>query len=360
MAEAAATTTISVQCPCGKKLKAPATAVGRKAKCPKCGNVMTVTAPAAPPKPPKPKAPPAPPSREEIDDALYDLAADAQSAAASAPAPVRNVCPSCQSPMASGAVLCTACGYDTRTGKSLAGAKATTSAPAAVGRGFPPALATKVNVEKPEPTGSMLKGAIISAVFAFIGALVWFGIAKATHREIGWIAWGVGIAAGFGMMIGYNGTSVSAGGVAAMFSVGGILLGKWMVFTSVVLPMFSGLLHSASGEISDEDKLHVYVLNQQLEKKGLDPEAASDAQSEAAGNEADKLIAKMDARTRAAEIVKAKDSFKRFESRIMEEIPRGKLFFKTMFDPVDLIFFVIAIASAFKVATFGGQVEGST
>ena len=37
-----ATETISVECPCGKRLKAPATAVGRKAKCPSCGQEFQV------------------------------------------------------------------------------------------------------------------------------------------------------------------------------------------------------------------------------------------------------------------------------------------------------------------------------
>ena len=53
------------------------------------------------------------------------------------------------------------------------------------------------------------------------------------------------------------------------------------------------------------------------------------------------------------------ESFKRFHSSIIAEIPKTSLFFKTMFDPIDLLFFVIAIASAFKVATFGGQVDNS-
>ena len=315
--------TISVQCPCGKRLKAPASAVGRKAKCPKCGNVLTVAAP-------KPAA------REEMDDALYDLAADAQSAAAAAPPPIAPppLLPSRP-------------------------AAARPAATARVGTAFPPAVQTKVEVEKPAPSGNMLRGAIISAVFAFVGALVWFGIAKATHREIGWIAWGVGIAAGFGMMIGYNGTSVSAGAVAAMFSVAGILLGKWMVFSSVVLPIFSGMLSKASGEIADEDKLHVYVVNKQLEKKGLNADTATDAQSEAAGKEAEQVIAKLDAKTKAAETAKARESFKRFEASVMDQIPKSTLFFKMMFDPIDLLFFVIAIASAFKVATFGGEVDNS-
>jgi hypothetical protein len=35
---------ISVQCACGKKLRAPATAVGKKARCPGCGEILELTA----------------------------------------------------------------------------------------------------------------------------------------------------------------------------------------------------------------------------------------------------------------------------------------------------------------------------
>ena len=50
MAETTTAEKITVPCPCGAKLKAPATAVGRKAKCPKCGEVLTVQAAAGAPR----------------------------------------------------------------------------------------------------------------------------------------------------------------------------------------------------------------------------------------------------------------------------------------------------------------------
>ena len=57
------TDTISVKCVCGKKLKAPASAAGRKARCPKCGNVMTLEAP----------------QLEEVFDPAYELGEQEQS-----------------------------------------------------------------------------------------------------------------------------------------------------------------------------------------------------------------------------------------------------------------------------------------
>jgi hypothetical protein len=342
--------TISVHCPCGKKLKAPATAVGRKAKCPNCGNVMTVTAPLPPP-----------PSSVGVEenDPLYDLA-HAAPPAPPAPPPVQQqaVCPSCHSPMTAGAILCTSCGYDTRSGQKLSTTLAAASA------GTPPAsmpLPGRMPFKPKQPAAddgtraAYIRGTIISGIAALIGAFIWFGVAKATEREIGWIAWGVGVMAGFGMMIGANGNSPTAGMIAAAMSVGGILLGKFMVFTFVVMPMFGQLLDKTLGGISDMDKLEVWVTNQQLEKKKLDIETASDAQRAAANAEATKLIAKMDAKSKAAETKKAQENFSRLMGEAAEEIPKSRLFFSTMFGPLDVLFFILAIASAFKVATFSGE-----
>jgi len=351
---------ITVQCNCGAKLKAPASAAGRKAKCPKCGATLTVQAP--------------PPAAEDDGlDALYDLASDAKQAARGAPAEqVAVLCPGCRTRMEAGAVLCTNCGYDTRTGKSLATSTSASSAPppAAKGTAYAPSLRTSVQTQESSTTGpgeggNLIKGAVISAIFAFVGALVWYFIAKGTHREIGWIAWGVGVAAGFGMMIGYNGTSVKSGAVAAAMAVGGILLGKFMVFTWVVVPLFAGpqmneMLDKELAKLSDEDKLQVWVTNQQLEKKGISPADATDEQREAASDEADKIIAKMDAKTKKAETAKAGAALKKFGEEALAEavdVNESKLFFSTMFDVADIVFIVLAVASAFKVATFGHEVE---
>jgi hypothetical protein len=79
-----------------------------------------------PAEPSRPAAPPPPARAEGNMGSIFNLMADAEaSAPASGPPAVPGVaCPSCRSPMAAGAVLCVSCGYDTRTGKVLGGAKA--------------------------------------------------------------------------------------------------------------------------------------------------------------------------------------------------------------------------------------------
>jgi hypothetical protein len=74
---------------------------------------------APPPRPTPPRIGIAPEDDGGLS-ALYELAEQENNAAV---APDGPHCPSCRSALAEGAVLCTDCGYDTRSGKSLATTK---------------------------------------------------------------------------------------------------------------------------------------------------------------------------------------------------------------------------------------------
>src|SRR3954453_22236198 len=129
--------TISVHCECGKKLKAPATAVGRKAKCPACGNVLVIT-------------PPPPPEPVEDDGlgALYDLANAEQSAAASNQVDDSPRCPKCAAEMGTGAVLCVNCGYDMRSKSKLGAATKAVAGPPVIDPDFEKKQGKKKPVDK--------------------------------------------------------------------------------------------------------------------------------------------------------------------------------------------------------------------
>src|SRR4051794_436150 len=182
--------TITVECPCGKRLKAPANSVGRKAKCPKCGNILVV------------EAPPPPPEEEAVDDgfdpdALYDLANHEAQQAATAEAN-ESRCPNCAMLMQSGGILCTNCGYDVRKGKVVVQTQIETDAAAkaapqkksmfaAFGGKSKPATASssssKSNAWKPgakeekaaEPTsGNFIMGLVFGFGFALAAATIPF------------------------------------------------------------------------------------------------------------------------------------------------------------------------------------------
>ena len=278
--------TISVLCKCGKKLKAPASAVGKKAKCPKCGNVLVVQAP--------------PPKQEDDFDALYDLAADSEKAAQQQEVAPR--CPQCISPMPPGAVLCTNCGYDTRSGKSVATPKASSAAaPAAKGTRFDPVAAAaaeeaakkqgkKKVVDAMAPQGSFLKGVAFSVCGAIIGAIVWFAVAYMFKWELSIIALAIGALAGAGMQMGQEGYSTLGGITAAGITLVVMIVAKIAVVVAIILPIIGA--ESSLNEDYDERVVDMLV-EQELKSKNIDPDDYSDEQYTAALKAADKKLAAM-------------------------------------------------------------------
>ena len=202
---------ISVQCSCGKRLKAPASAVGKKAKCPKCGNILTIQAP--------------PPPTDDGLDALYELAETEKSAATDANVPR---CPGCMSPLPTGAVLCTTCGFDTRSGKRLSTQKDRPggAAPAGKRSGGSSALAAFGNTSRSQPAaaaeapaaeGNWFIGVLLGLAFA-LGAGLVYGAILHVLDGIPFIRWSVllvGWLAGVGVDKGYKGGNAVAGATAA-------------------------------------------------------------------------------------------------------------------------------------------------
>lgn len=128
---------ISVVCQCGAKLNAKDELAGRSVKCPKCSQLIkipgaaaakpTESKPATPGKPvgsatekaaksPTKAAPKA--AKPEPVDALGGILDEMGVAAA----PIKHeiACPKCGAGMKEGAILCVACGYNTKTGKQIA------------------------------------------------------------------------------------------------------------------------------------------------------------------------------------------------------------------------------------------------
>ncbi len=84
---------------------------------------------------------------------------------------------------------------------------------------------------------SFAMGCLLSAVGAAIGAGVWFGVALGTGYEVGWIAIGLGFLSGAGMVLGYREENDLAGISAGAISILGILFAKWLIYVQVVEPI---------------------------------------------------------------------------------------------------------------------------
>jgi hypothetical protein len=120
---------------CGKSYKWKPDFAGRKVKC-KCGFVMT-----CPTEPPG-----AHQQSDEPDlDALYSLADEGKQAAKAGATTAPGLrCPSCKQELEPGASVCTACGFNLKTGSKASAKAATpgvTRAPGAAPAGGQPAAA---------------------------------------------------------------------------------------------------------------------------------------------------------------------------------------------------------------------------
>lgn len=166
-----------INCPsCGKTYPFKPELSGRKVKC-KCGQVIAVPEEVA--------------DSGSDDDALYDLAPDAAATtkpgrqtvlAPEADDTVR--CPSCQSPLAPGGVICVQCGFNLKTGEKMKGVGVASTAPvagaASAGSGkargsrfaVPPGLSAKKVADEPH-SGLLIKSGIaLVAMLLVVGAIL--------------------------------------------------------------------------------------------------------------------------------------------------------------------------------------------
>ncbi len=325
----AGTAPITIRCKCGKKLKMPGSTAGRRAKCPECAHVFVVPSPE--------------PDTADNDDSqslLSELAGQAHSAPAApqAAVPTQTACPKCNAVMPASAVLCVQCGFDTRHDNAHRGASA--------GAAVVSKLAARA--------GTFLFGCLLSGAGALVGALIWFSFTMATGYSIGWIAWGVGALAGFGMLKGYGEANTNAGIIAAGFALTGVVAAKVLIFAFVMHALLTG-------NTSDIDLQREYVKSMMAAEELGEQEFSSDEQAqaawEAAYDRADVLVARYSDD-------EARDAWQKFrDSEPDAPADMGfdaagffSGFVEMMFSPIDLLWAFLAVSSAFKIG-IGGSAD---
>jgi hypothetical protein len=278
---------ISVQCSCGKRLKAPASAVGKKAKCPKCGNVLTIQAPP-------------PPSDDDGLGALYELAETEKTAATDASIPR---CPGCMSPLPAGAVLCTSCGFDTRSGKRLATQKERPAGAAASGRSGASAIAAFGGASKAQPAraeaapaaeGNYFMGILLGVAFGVGAGLVYGAILHFLDAIpfIGWSVLLVGWLVGVGVDKGYKGGNAVAGMTAAGITLVVVVAVRLIVLALAAIPVVKEAAAEARKEATHLRNLAVtdVIVEDKLKAAGLTRATASQAQLQQFEQEADNQV----------------------------------------------------------------------
>ena len=255
---------LKVSCVCGKVFRAPVSAAGKRARCPGCSTTLTIPAGPAASASIAPgaraaasgRAPIATPSRAIANsragatadplDALDELARQEELAEPSQDIPR---CGNCASPMPAGAVICTSCGFDARSGNRLAAPTAAAPKPA-----FSKGAA---GVDRMAPQGSLLLGLLVSLLLAVIASVVWIALAYFTGFTIGYVAILIGIAAGVGMQLGHRGYSRLGGYAAAALTLVAILLAKLIV---IEMLLSRAHIHKSISELNSA-KLAYYFFN---------------------------------------------------------------------------------------------------
>ena len=206
---------IAVACAaCGGRFKVPASKAGKRGPCPKCKAPVRVPVPAAP----------------AADDGEPDWNALADVEATAAP---READPVIQAaPASSAAVVMPDSASFAKQMASL-----TPEQRRALARRADDAARSgrrpKVIDGDDQLWGfpSFLMGLTLCVAGSLLGAGIWFGLLAATGRELRLLAVGVGALAGGGMYAGYQKHELTAGMIAAICAVGGIVLAKVLILT---------------------------------------------------------------------------------------------------------------------------------
>ncbi len=213
---------------------------------------------------------------------------------------------------------------------------------------------------------SLVKGTIGSVIGGAIGAAIWTGVAYSMNLESGFIAWGVGILAGIGMAVGAgNYASQTTGVVAALVAAVAVLGGKYGAVHYAVGDIMKGV---ESVAITDEDA-QVYMADQLVEEykaqgkalkwpEGMTAEDASEQAHYPTALWADmsNRWSKMSPSAREEYRAGVQEQFRQMVTLARSEIEKEG--FSASFTPFDLLWFGLALATAFKLGSgMGGGGE---
>ncbi|MEM6853089.1 MAG: hypothetical protein AAF593_01645 [Planctomycetota bacterium] len=252
---------------CQKKIGVKVEYAGRAIKCPSCETRLTV---------PQPQPAPAPMPAEAPAADLPDLAGLAALEAAAEPTQVRTAeapgrqCPACGFGLAKTAVLCTNCGYSFMKGGQKLDTKI---AKAEVGGGDSGRTPTVGG------TGRMALGLTAASAVGVVSCVVWLLIMLFAGAELGLLAWGIGGLIGLTAgLIGRNPSPIYCGLTAGIAAVS-ILGAKAVVAGVVTLGVMGMAMMEDWGMISSLE--HHAVMLQMVDDGELTGTEAEYAQFEA-------------------------------------------------------------------------------
>lgn len=207
--------------------------------------------------------------------------------------------------------------------------------------------------------GMLVRWIVSALIGAIMGAAIWAGITYFTNYEIGWIAWGIGLLVGIAVRMGAeNEAGFGPGAVAAIFAVASILAGKYAAIHLLVNSKLSeapGVTFTENDELvkladevatewQDAKKKLRWPPGQSVETAQAEPDYPKDVWAEAKKRWDAIPAEEQQKRIHASEV-----QFAEIKGMIVDGVvDQG---FKSSFSPADLLFFGLAVFTAFKVGS---------
>ena len=204
-----------------------------------------------------------------------------------------------------------------------------------------------------------MKGVVAGVVAGIIGAALWAIIAAVTGFEIGWLAWGIGAGVGAGVAWGSEG-SPATGILAVIIAVVAILAGKF-ISVEIVIAKEMGV---ANEEIAQQFENDEYLISWLADEVINDYIDEGKNISWPAGVDPDEAAAESDYPPKIWAVAQQKwnamsdEEKEQHKNDVAEQVRQNMQDyaesvktdgFLASFGVIDIVFFVLAIGTAYKV-----------
>lgn len=206
----------------------------------------------------------------------------------------------------------------------------------------------------------LLTASIVGVIAGLIGASIWAAIAYFAHFEIGWIAWIIGGLVGFGVALGAKGeTGMDTGILAVVIAVASICGGKWAAIHFEVSKSLGEVQSQVTVSNDDAMLFMAHDLVKEYESGGKAmkwPEGYSKDSAEDKDHfpkELWKDVTKRWQSMSATEQASYRDAIQNNIKASMASFAsaiESEGFFQS-FGLLDLLFFGLAVVTAFKIGT---------
>lgn len=208
------------------------------------------------------------------------------------------------------------------------------------------------------------------ALGGVIGAAIWAGVAYFSGYEIGWIAWGVGILAGVGVAKGNSGEgSKAAGALAAIIAALAVVGGKYAM-VELAMPNEGELFANTVAALEDDEYVVSYIADDvvaEFEAEGRAVEWPEGVEALQATTRAEypadvwnialSRWEGMDTDGQQAYRDEIRANIEASMAEIREFISQAG--FMSSFGLLDIVFFGLAVVTAFKIGQAGTLKEGN-